>query len=102
MLHRILTLIVKEVLAAIKDKKTRFVLIVPPILQLFIFAFAATLDVKNVPIGILNLDNGEKSIELLQRFHGAEPFGRIIYLQSISQIPAFIDNQQGVMVVSID
>lgn len=89
-------------LAAVKDKKARFVLIVPPIIQLFIFAFAATLDVKNVPIGILNLDNGEKSIELAQRFHGAQPFTRITYLESTTQIAELIDNQKLVMVISID
>lgn len=102
MLHRILTLFVKEMLAAVKDKKARFVLIVPPILQLFIFAFAATLDVKNMPVGILNLDSGEKSVELVQRFYGGQPFGRITHLQSVSQIPDYIDNQKVVMVISID
>lgn len=102
MFHRILALLIKEILAAVKDKKARFVLIVPPIIQLFIFAFAATLDVQNVPIGILNLDNGEKSIELVQRFHGAQPFAYITYLQSTNQIADFIDNQKVVMVVSID
>lgn len=102
MFHRILTLLIKEILAAVKDKKARFVLIVPPILQLFIFAFAATLDVKNAPIGILNLDNGEKSIELVQRFHGAQPFAHITYLQSTKEIADLVDNQKVVLVVSID
>src|SRR5438105_1003802 len=102
MLHRIMSLIVKEVLAALRDKKARFVLIVPPIMQLLIFAFAATLDVKNVPIGILSRDNGEKSIELAQRFHGSPVFNKIVYLQSVQEITPFIDNQKGIMVVSID
>ena len=67
MLHRIYTLIQKEILAVWSDKKSRTVLIVPPLLQLFIFAFAATLDVRNVPIGILNRDSGEAAFELVQR-----------------------------------
>lgn len=102
MLQRIIFLIHKEILAVWRDKKSRMVLIFPPLIQLFVFAFAATLDVKNVHIGILNRDNGAQSIELVQRFNGAPTFTKITYLQSVDQIPSFVDNQEGVMVVSID
>jgi ABC-2 type transport system permease protein len=97
-----MALIVKEILTLLRDKKARFVLIVPPLVQLFVFAFAATLDVKNASIGIVNRDNGEKSIELLQRFHGSSTFASIVYLKSIDEIASFIDEQKGVMVISID
>lgn len=102
MFTRILTLIYKEILAVWRDKKSRTVLIVPPILQLMIFSLAATLDVKNVPIGILNRDSGAESYELLQRFHGAPTFNKIIYLQSVEDIVDVIDNQKAVMVIHID
>lgn len=102
MFGRIQALIIKEILAVWRDKKSRLVLIVPPIVQLFIFAFAATLDVINVPIGIINRDNGERAFELVQRFHGAPTFNHIVYLQSVSEMAPFIDEQRGVMIVSID
>ncbi|MCE5317916.1 MAG: ABC transporter permease [Parachlamydia sp.] len=102
MLGRIHALIIKEILAVWRDKKSRTVLIVPPLFQLFIFAFAATLDVTNVPIGILNRDSGERAFELVQRFHGAPTFNHIIYLQSVSEMAPFIDEQRGVMILSID
>lgn len=102
MFNRIATLIIKEFLAVWRDKKSRLVLIMPPIVQLFIFSFAATLDVKNVPIGILNRDNGKQGFELAQRFHGSPVFNKIIYLQSVEEIAPFIDNMRGAMVVSID
>src|SRR5690606_3893144 len=75
---------------------------VPPILQLFIFAWAATLDVRNVPIGILNKDNGAQGFELVQRFHGSPTFSKIYYLNSVPEIAPFIDNQTGLMVLHID
>ena len=100
--RRIYALIVKEFLALLRDKKGRMVLITPPIIQLFIFAFAATLDVKNVPIGILNRDNGKPGFELVQRFVGAPTFNKIVYLQGVEEIAPFIDNQRGAMVVSLD
>lgn len=102
MIHRICALIYKELLAVWRDKKSRAMLIVPPLLQLMIFSLAGTLDVKNVPIGILNRDNGAESVELLQRFHGSPTFNKIIYLNSIQEIKRAIDNQQVAMVIHID
>lgn len=102
MLQRIISLIYKEYLAVWRDKKSRLVLIFPPLMQLLVFAWAATLDVKNVHMGILNRDNGEQAIELTQRFNGSPTFTKITYLKSVEEIAPFIDNQEGVMVLSID
>lgn len=102
MARRVWALLVKEIFAVWNDKKSRMLLVVPPMLQLFIFAWAATLDVKNVPIGVFNRDNGAHSFELLQRFHGAPMFTKIFYLNSIEEIATFIDNQKGLMVIHID
>lgn len=102
MWNRIAALIIKEILAVWRDKRSRIVLIVPPIVQLFVFSFAATLDVINVPIGILNLDNGARGFELTQRFHGSPFFTRIVYLKGVQEITPFIDNMEGLMVVMLD
>lgn len=102
MWNRIVSLIIKEFLIVWRDKRGRFVLIVPPIVQLCIFAFAATLDVKDVPIGILNEDHGERGYELVERMQGTPFFSKIVFLQSQKEIPSFIDNMKGLMVVYID
>lgn len=102
MFKRILALIWKELLAAMRDPRSRISILLPPLVQLIIFTPAATLDVKNVPIGILNRDNGEQAFELVQRFHGTRFFTNIVYLKSVEEVGPFIDEQKGVMVVSID
>ena len=99
---RIFALIIKEFLAVWRDKKSRLVLIMPPLIQLMVFAVAATLDVQNVSIGILNRDKGEQGFELVQLFHGAPTFTHITYLKGIEEVAPYIDNQRGLMVVSID
>ncbi|HLB53133.1 MAG TPA: ABC transporter permease [Chlamydiales bacterium] len=99
---RIFALIIKELIAVWKDKKSRFVLILPPIWQLFVFAFAATLDVQNITIGILNRDNGEKGFELIQRIRGSSYFTHLVYLPSVEAITPFINDQKGTIVLSID
>ncbi|MFI0435110.1 MAG: ABC transporter permease [Parachlamydiaceae bacterium] len=102
MFFRILALIYKELLAVWRDKKSRAMLIVPPITQLLIFSMAATLDVKNVSIGILNFDNGGQSYELIQRFVGSPTFNKIVYLDSVADIAKVIDNQIVSMVIHFD
>lgn len=102
MFARILSLTKKEILAMWRDKKSRIVMIIPPIMQLFIFAFAATLDVKDVPIGILNRDSGRQGFELVQRFYGSKVFSKVVFLKSVEEIAPFIDNMRGAAVISID
>jgi ABC-2 type transport system permease protein len=102
-LKRILALIWKELLTVLRDRKVRISILLPPIIQLVIFTFAATLDVKNVPIGILNRDAGEQGFFLVERFFGTKIFNNnIIFLRGVEEIGPFIDLQKGVMVVSID
>ncbi|MGO9443790.1 MAG: hypothetical protein ACLPXB_03320 [Thiobacillaceae bacterium] len=48
MWQRILALVHKEFLALLKDPKSRAVLIVPPIVQLLVFGYAATFDLKDI------------------------------------------------------
>ncbi len=102
MIYRIYSLIVKELIGVWRDPKSRFAILMPPIIQLFIFTFAATLDVKNVSIGVVNRDNGEKGFELIERFRGSPTFKHIIYLPSVDSIKDYIDRQEGVMAISID
>ncbi|PIS03468.1 MAG: hypothetical protein COT85_00030 [Chlamydiae bacterium CG10_big_fil_rev_8_21_14_0_10_42_34] len=102
-MNQILSLVYKELLAVLRDTKVRIAILVPPLFQLFIFTFAATLDVKDVPIGILNRDSGEQGFELVERFYGSKTFNKkITFLKSVEQIAPFLDNQKGIMVVSID
>jgi ABC-2 type transport system permease protein len=102
MLYRILSLIWKELLTVLLDQRSRISILLPPLIQLFIFAYAATLDVKNVSIGILNRDPGEQAFEFVQEFHGSPIFTEIAYLKSVEEIGPFMDKQKGLMVVSVD
>ncbi len=102
MFRRIWSLIIKEILAVWRDKKSRTVLIVPPTVQLLVFSYAATLDVNNAAVGILNRDSGKPSFELIQRFQGSPVFRNIHFLQNEKEIVTAIDNQQVLMVLHID
>lgn len=101
-MKKVLSLIWKELLIVLRDSKSRISIFLPPIVQLLIFAYAATLDINHAKIGIVNLDRGESSFALLEYFRGVPLFKEIIYLESMDQIPSFLDNQKGMAVVAID
>ena len=73
-LRRLRAQVVKELLCVLRDPKSRVVLIVPPLVQLFIFSFAATLEVKNIDIALLNRrgDPDELTPERLLQHLGAK------------------------------
>lgn len=98
---RLGALIVKELLAAFRDPRARMALIGPPIIQLFLFAYAATLEVSNVPIGVLNQDWGLASEQLISRFERASAFSEIRRYGSPSEVKAAIDRQEVMIVVHI-
>jgi ABC-2 type transport system permease protein len=92
-------LIIKEFLAVLRDPKGRMVLILPPLVQLFLFSFAMTLEVKNVSVAIYNQDSGHESYEIIQRIKGSPTFNNVIYLQKESDIKPTIDQQKAMMVI---
>lgn len=101
MFRKVYTLIIKELLAVLQDKKSRLVLIIPPIMQLFIFAFAATLDVTRISLGVLNEDYGKFSYELVQRFKGFPYLKNIKFLDHEEEIKDVINNQKVMAVLHI-
>jgi ABC-2 type transport system permease protein len=64
----------KEFIQTLRDPRTRFVLIGPPIIQMLIFGYAATLEVKHVSLAVLDLDNTPESRELISRFSASRYF----------------------------
>mgnify|MGYP000526591127 CR=1 FL=1 len=104
MLTRLRALMIKELLNILRDPKSRTVLIVPPIIQIFIFSFAMTMEAKNIHLAVLNLDAGRAGFELVQRFQNAETFSHIMTLKGQAEIPAVLDEQRAlaVLVVPVD
>lgn len=101
-MRRLLAMIVKEMWAVLRDPKSRIVLFVPPLMQLFIFTFATTLDVKNVDIAILDRSAGAHSAEIVSRIAGSPNFREIVPLRSPRELRDAIDNQKVIAALVID
>ena len=100
-LRRILALMIKEFLAILKEPKSRFVVIGPPIIQMLIFGYAATYDLTRVPIAVLNEDDGLASRDLLARFDGSPNFRLVATLTHDGQIAPLINDRKVLIVVHV-
>ena len=98
---RLRALIIKEFLALWRDRRSRFVVIGPPILQLLVFGYAATFDVGHVATAIYNEDGGRAARDLVARFVDSPTFDRTVTLQRDSRIADVIDSREVSLVVHI-
>jgi ABC-2 type transport system permease protein len=98
-MHRIRTLILKELQTLLRDRQGRMLLIAPVLLQLAIFPLASTLEVKNNTLAVFNEDAGRESAELIQRLGHSPAFTRLLYLHSEGALREVIDRQQALLVL---
>ena len=74
MRQRLRRIIRKEFLQAFRDPRMRAMLFMPPLIQLMIFGYAASLDVDNAKIAWMDQDRTPESRELLSEFQGSGRF----------------------------
>jgi len=98
-LLRILALIKKELQMLLADPQSRKLVVIPVLLQVILFPLAATLEVKNNSLAVLNEDGGQASLELQQRLVRAEAFSRVLYLTGAAQIAPTLDGQKAIVVI---
>ena len=88
---RLVSIIRKEFIQIFRDPRTLGLILVMPIVQLFLLGYAATTDVKNVPIAVLDQSRTPDSRALLDAFRAADYF-RIDYeVRSEEEIQLLIE-----------
>jgi ABC-2 type transport system permease protein len=100
-LERIRRLIVKEFIQTLRDPHARFGLIVPPIIQMLVFGYAASYTVRHVATAILDQDHSQESRELAARFWSSAYFDVGPPPADAHQIDELIDHRRITMAVRI-
>jgi len=77
MLGRLKQMLIKEFIQVFRDKRTRFILIGPPIIQMMVFGYAATYEIHHVPTVVLDLDHSQESRELVSTARRAASWYRV-------------------------
>lgn len=100
-LRRILHLMRKEVLELKQDPRLFGVVIIAPIMQLTVLGYAATTDVREVPIAIVDADRSTASRDLVQRFASSANFQIVGMPGSTNDIGRYLDHGEAWMVIGI-
>lgn len=101
MFSRLRHMLVKEFIQVLRDPRTRTLLLLPPVVQLIIFGYAATFEIRHVRMAVLDLDNTQESRELVSRFEASRYFRLTRRLASHREIDAIMDRGDATLVVHI-
>jgi ABC-2 type transport system permease protein len=102
MIARLKQMLIKEFIQVFRDKRARFILFVPPIVQMLIFGYAATFEIHHVPTVILDLDHSQESRELVSRFSSSPYFEVQRHLTNHRQIGDLIDRGKATVALEIN
>ena len=102
MFGRLKQIMIKEFIQVFRDKRTRFILIGPPIIQMLIFGYAATYEIRRVPTVVLDLDHSQESRDLLSLFSSSPYFDVQRQLTDSHQLGDLIDQGKATVGLEID
>jgi ABC-2 type transport system permease protein len=91
---RLTSLIRKEFIQILRDPRTLMLVLVIPVMQLFLLGYAATNDVRNVPLAVYDLDQGPASRQLLDAYRAADYFELAFDAGSEQELRDLIDSGQ--------
>lgn len=99
MFRRIRHIILKEFIQVWRDKKLRFFLIVPPLVQLMAYGYVVNFDIKHVATAVFDESRTMESRDLLKRFRSTDWFDVKYYLNSQKELLDLIDRGKITMAV---
>lgn len=101
-LVRIVALTRKELLAILKDPRSRATLIIPPILQCLIYGYVASYDLNDIPYAVIDQDRSAASHDLLARLDGSGVFHCVAYRDRLADLKSAIDERRAILAIQID
>jgi ABC-2 type transport system permease protein len=89
--ERIKQMLIKEFIQVFRDRRARGVIFATPIIQLLVFGYAVTTDVRNIATGVQDRDNSVLSREVVARFAKSGYFQVVAYIQTDRECQYLID-----------
>ncbi|NTW66827.1 MAG: ABC transporter permease [Nitrospirae bacterium] len=102
MFERIRHMIRKEFIQVLRDKRLRFFIVVPPVVQLLVFGYVVTMDVNVVPTVVVDHDRTATSREFAERFTASGYFVITAAAKTERDVRAVLDRGDAVCAIQID
>lgn len=91
---RLFSIIRKEFIQIRRDPRTLMIVLVIPILQLFLLGYAATNDVRNIPLAIFDQSNSPESRALIDAYRAADYFKVAYAVNSEAEMRQIVESGQ--------
>jgi ABC-2 type transport system permease protein len=91
---RLFSIIRKEFIQIVRDKRTLIIILIIPIMQLFLLGYSATNDIRNVPLAVFDQCRCAESRLLLDAYRAADYFQIAFTAGSEDELRALIENGQ--------
>lgn len=91
MWRRIRHIIIKEFIQVLRDKKLRFFLIVPPLVQLLTYGYVVNFDIKRVAVAVFDESRTMESRQLIDRFASNDWFNVKYFVASQKELLHLVD-----------
>ncbi len=91
---RLFSIIRKEFIQIFRDKRTLALILVIPIMQLFLLGYAATSDVRNVPLAVFDQSYSAEARALLDAYRASDYFEIAFAAESDAEIQTLIETGQ--------
>lgn len=101
MFRRIFELLVKELLQLKRDKSARFRLLIPPIVQMMLFGYAATFEIFNVSTAILDQDHSQESRALISAFVSSKRFEVTKQANNLAEAKAAVEESKAQLAIIV-
>jgi ABC-2 type transport system permease protein len=103
-LHRVLVrvraLLGTESLQLLRDPRMRFVLIMPPLIELVLFGYAATYDVRHADVAVVNFDTTQASRDLVASIRATGHY-TLTFVPDMKAASAAMDRSQVRVILQI-
>ena len=95
-------MLIKEFIQVLRDPRMKGVLFVMPVVQLVVFGYAVTTDVRNVRTAVYDLDNSVASRELISRFASTGYFNIVEYVGTEERTRELLDRGQAQIILRMN
>lgn len=92
MLRRLRHIVRKEMTQMFRDRASLRIMILTPVMQLLIYGYVATLDIRQIPFVLCDLNRTQESRALVEAFTTSGYFEVIDQIDSVSRLDWYLDN----------
>jgi len=100
-LDRIAAIVIKEFRHLGRDPRALLAVVITPVLQLLLFAYAVSFDVDHVPTIVVDLDHTTQSREYLRQYEASTFFTVVSQAQTMDEVDVAFDLNQAHLAIVI-